>query len=250
MAAVVTATAVEIPNIDAKDFYEPSSDRPNRTHIDSMSLPTDSMVSVSLSSEAGIDCSPANLPLPDTPGLDAALTANALHLSALQELPKLANSPQEEQMTRESIQEETRVIEEPQDEMAEAESGKEMEDSENAQDIGQNEADVDVAADEAEEAEADKQEQSTVADTHSDEVRDGDEVSFTKTRSGSVGSSETGKVDWQELEQAEKAEPQDETSDEVRVDQDLAVSLHRHQILIACSQPLSYSPSLNRPTTP
>ena len=55
MATVATATSSETPSNDVTGIYETSLERPNRHHVEHAPLSTASMVSISLSSEVGME---------------------------------------------------------------------------------------------------------------------------------------------------------------------------------------------------
>ncbi|KAI9660717.1 MAG: hypothetical protein M1821_010069 [Bathelium mastoideum] len=66
---MATETIVDSPSIEATESHDVHQERPSRTHVDSSPLPTDSMVSVSLSSEASAEevAEEEENPAPTTP---------------------------------------------------------------------------------------------------------------------------------------------------------------------------------------
>lgn len=183
MAAIATATAVEPLSIDTKDFCEMPPERPARTHVDSTPLPTDSMVSVSLSSEAGTEhSSEEDLTVPDTPKTrhTGMFGDNPPDLSDLEDS---TNALEGEDGPKPTVEDKSE---------SEVHSSRESEED---------------TEEKAEADEEDRQEKETAVEIV-------DEDTSQRSRSSSLKSSLSTRVDWPELEKTEQAEPKDQVSDE------------------------------------
>ncbi|KAL9062452.1 MAG: hypothetical protein Q9157_008911, partial [Trypethelium eluteriae] len=188
---MATATAVEAPSIDEKDFVEIPEERPARTHVDSTPLPTDSMVSVSLSSDTSAeDLIEEEKPVPDTTQnrKTVVVEETALQLKNEEHSEARSENPEEEhEIGQDDSESDTDVIEEVEGDAEEdAEEATQEEIQQGGEDHSQQETAVKVV----------------------------DQHQAKRPRSVSEASALSMRVDWPELEKTEQAEPRDEASDE------------------------------------
>ena len=209
MATMATATTVKSPSIDTKDFCEIAPERPARTHVDSSPVPTDSLVSVSLSSELD----PEESSEMDTLIFGAPQNrntvvseGNASSLNTMEESPvALDGADNDGRVVQESSDSNIRMIQEVEDIQDVREDAKE-----DATEDVKEDAHGDATKDAKEDTQVDAMDQSE----HECAVEVVDGETARRVRSGSTMSESSTRVDWPELEKSERAEPKDEASDE------------------------------------